>query len=235
MRLYNIASGTLLILPVIDFALAAPVQIQRDSRASADVVHTPRDMITVLEKRMDGEGWLEKIATYFGPLDESVGSLDAHVSSSSAPPGPDHGDAQPPNPESSTANPDNGSVEPSSSSSTTSKFDKEEVINNQALATHYDAFPNRPPAPDSGSFDHRITSYWPDWDTHDDVLWKEGPDAPHAPAPNSESSAANPDHGSVEPSSPLSAGPMPVSIADELRAQRFDKFYKDNLNWDNHF
>ncbi len=51
MRRYYIVSGILLILPIIDFALAAPVLVQEECQAYVDVVHIPKDVITVLEKR----------------------------------------------------------------------------------------------------------------------------------------------------------------------------------------
>jgi hypothetical protein len=77
--------------------------------------HT-QDVITVLGKRGDEE--LEKVAEeYFKTWVKPVESSDAHASSSSAPPGPDHGStnvvqAPEPNPASSTANP-NPLMEPS--------------------------------------------------------------------------------------------------------------------------
>src|SRR6266566_1448456 len=125
MRWYDTVSGILLILSVIDFALAAPVLVQEKQKRQAcfDVVHIPRDVITVLWKRGDEE--LEKLAEeYFKTSGKPVESSDAHASSSSAPPGPDHGStnmvqAPAPNPASSTANL-NSLMHPSSSSSTAS-------------------------------------------------------------------------------------------------------------------
>ena len=97
MRRYDIVSGILLILSFIDFALAAPVLVQEKRQAGVDVVHIPRDVTTVLEKRVgDGEG-LEKLADdFFNTGGKPVDSSDSHASSSSAPsssapPGPDHG------------------------------------------------------------------------------------------------------------------------------------------------
>ncbi|KAN0115599.1 hypothetical protein V8E52_006718 [Russula decolorans] len=59
MRRYDIVSGILLILSVIDFALAAPLLVQENHQACVDVVHIPKDVITVLGKRGDEE--LEKL------------------------------------------------------------------------------------------------------------------------------------------------------------------------------
>jgi hypothetical protein len=92
MRMYDIVSGILLILSIISFALAAPVLVQDKRQASVDVVHTLKDVITVLGKR--GDTWLEKfVDDYFKgtEMENSVVSSDGHASSSSAPPGPDHG------------------------------------------------------------------------------------------------------------------------------------------------
>jgi hypothetical protein len=109
MRRYDIVSGILLILSIIDFALAAPVLVQEKRQACVDVVHIPKDVIPVLGKRGDEE--LEKLAAeYFKPLENPIESSDAHASSS-ATPGPDHGstnvvEVPAPNPASLTANPD---------------------------------------------------------------------------------------------------------------------------------
>jgi hypothetical protein len=93
MRRYNIVYGFLLFLSIIDFALAAPVLVQEKRQACVDVVHIPRDVITVLGKR--GFEHLDKFArlaeAYFKTLGEPVESSDAHASSSSTLPGPDHG------------------------------------------------------------------------------------------------------------------------------------------------
>jgi hypothetical protein len=51
MRLYSMVSGILLILPIIDFAVAAPVRLQEKRQAGADVVHIPEDATTMLGKR----------------------------------------------------------------------------------------------------------------------------------------------------------------------------------------
>ena len=87
MRRYDIVSGILLVLSIIDFALAAPVLVQEKRQAGVDVVHIPKDVITVLGKRTDEQ--LPKLMEqlFMGKTEESAG---AHASSSSAPPGPGH-------------------------------------------------------------------------------------------------------------------------------------------------
>jgi hypothetical protein len=51
MRQYDIVSGIILILSIIDFALAAPVLMKEKRQERVDVVHIPIDVITVLGKR----------------------------------------------------------------------------------------------------------------------------------------------------------------------------------------
>ena len=95
MRRYATIFGILLILSIIDFALAAPVLVQEKRRSYVDVVDMPHDVVTVLGKRMEAE--LENVVLdYFKTPGKPVESPDAHASLSSAPPGL--------NPESSTAN-----------------------------------------------------------------------------------------------------------------------------------
>jgi hypothetical protein len=105
MRRYNIVvSGILLILSMIDFALAAPVLVQEKRQTFVDVVHIPKDVITVLGKRWEEDFWEE----YFNTLE----NLESSSSSSSSLSEPDHGSTNVvqaparPNPASSTANPD---------------------------------------------------------------------------------------------------------------------------------
>jgi hypothetical protein len=50
MRLYYIVSGILLILPIIDFAVAAPELIQEKLQARVDVVHIPEEAMAMLER-----------------------------------------------------------------------------------------------------------------------------------------------------------------------------------------
>jgi hypothetical protein len=53
MRLYDLISGILLILPTIDFAVAMPVPAQEKRQPSVDMELIPTDTITMLEKRGD--------------------------------------------------------------------------------------------------------------------------------------------------------------------------------------
>jgi hypothetical protein len=108
MRRYDIVSGILLILSIIDFALAAPISAQEKRQTCVDVVNIPKDVITVLGKR--GEEELAKLAEEFAKTwGKPIDSSDVHTSSSSAPPGPDHESTDvvqgpAPNTASSTAN-----------------------------------------------------------------------------------------------------------------------------------
>lgn len=52
MRRYDKIFGILLILSIIDFALAAPIRVQNKCQACVDVVHIPKDEIAVLGKRV---------------------------------------------------------------------------------------------------------------------------------------------------------------------------------------
>ena len=108
MRQFDIFSGILLILSIIDFALSAPVLVQEKHQACADVVHIPKDVISVLGKR--GDTVVDLLDDFHEAAEEQAESSKAHPSSSSAAPGPVHGStsvvqAPPPNPVSSTANP----------------------------------------------------------------------------------------------------------------------------------
>ena len=123
MRRHDLVTGIVLLLSIIDFALAAPVLVQ-ECQACIDVVHIPKDVVTVLGRR--GEEELGNVVLdYFKMLEEPVESSDAHAPSGSAPPGTDHGPTnnvlQVPgaNPASSTVNPD-GLMEPLRPSSTAS-------------------------------------------------------------------------------------------------------------------
>jgi hypothetical protein len=104
MHLY-IVSGILLIVPIIDFSLAAPVLVQEKRQAYADMIDIPAYPITVLGKRGEveevGGKYIEK---WFVPAKESSA---AHGSSSSTTSEPGHVsmsviDAPAPNPGPST-------------------------------------------------------------------------------------------------------------------------------------
>jgi hypothetical protein len=116
MRRYNIVPLILLILFIINFALAAPVLIPEEKKVYIDVGHVPKDVITVLGKRGDE---LNKWAKLFDNFDrwwgdsedwehpEYPGSPSAvHPPSSSAPLESGQGSTQvhvpPANPASST-------------------------------------------------------------------------------------------------------------------------------------
>jgi hypothetical protein len=53
MRRYDTISGILLILSIIDFAVAAPVLVQEKCQPGVDAVYIPEDAITMLGKRGD--------------------------------------------------------------------------------------------------------------------------------------------------------------------------------------
>jgi hypothetical protein len=109
MRQHGIIFGILLLLSIIDFALAAPIPLQEDLQPCVDV---PRDVVTVVEKRVDDD-LVEKLSAYFekwadppasssslalqpGPEHESTSDMQT---SSLPPPGPEHestSDAQAP-------------------------------------------------------------------------------------------------------------------------------------------
>jgi hypothetical protein len=96
MRRYNTVPLILLILPIINFALAAPLPTPEGEKVYVDVGHVPKDVITVLGKRGDE---LDKLAKLFDNFDrwwgdsedwgyppEDPGSSSAlHPPSSSAP------------------------------------------------------------------------------------------------------------------------------------------------------
>ena len=112
-------SGILLILSIIDFALAAPLLV-KESQASVDAVilNTPKDVVTVLGKRVNEEDLAKLLGDYFKIKTwERLLQEETHAASSSAPLGPEHGStsavhAPEPNPAPSTANP-NPLMEPS--------------------------------------------------------------------------------------------------------------------------
>ena len=68
MRRYDIVSRILLILSIVDFALAAPVLVQETRQAGVDVGHIPEDAIPMLGKRGDGltrdELWLKFLSKF---------------------------------------------------------------------------------------------------------------------------------------------------------------------------
>jgi hypothetical protein len=69
MRRDYMVSGILLILPIIDFAVAAPALVQEKHQAVVDVVHVPEDAIATLGKR--GDALDELFFELFGVPEES--------------------------------------------------------------------------------------------------------------------------------------------------------------------
>jgi hypothetical protein len=89
MRQVYIFSGILLILPIIDFAVAAPVLVQEKRQAGVNVVQIREDAVPMLWKRADE---LEKMFLMDeGYIDRLKESLNARPSSSSRPSGPNQG------------------------------------------------------------------------------------------------------------------------------------------------
>lgn len=93
MRWYDadIVSGILLILIIIDSALTFPIPVQEKGQAHIDVVHIPKDVITVSMKR-----GIEELETMMDGLfsktwENPIGSSDAHASTSSPSPVPNLG------------------------------------------------------------------------------------------------------------------------------------------------
>ena len=91
MHLY-IVSGILLIVPIIDFALGAPVLVQEKREAYADMVDIPEYTVTQLPKRGEKWGEIEEVGGkyienwFVLPKDSHV----VHGPSSSAPSEPGH-------------------------------------------------------------------------------------------------------------------------------------------------
>jgi hypothetical protein len=96
MHRYNVVPLTILILFIINFALAAPVLLPEKHQLCVDVVHVPKDVITVLEKRGDR---LEEMVKLFENFDkwwagEPESSSATRPPSSSAPLESGHGSMQ---------------------------------------------------------------------------------------------------------------------------------------------
>jgi hypothetical protein len=99
MRRYYIVSGILLILHIIDFAVAAPALVKEKRQAGVDVAPIPEDVTTMLGKRVDELN--ELLLQLFGVPEDHFAKLEdfakpesssaAHPSSSSPPSGPADG------------------------------------------------------------------------------------------------------------------------------------------------
>ena len=80
MRRHYIVSGILLILPITDFAVAAPVPAQEIPQAGVDVVHIREDAVTTSRKRGDS---IDKFVLKENHFKNPKFSLDPRPSSSS--------------------------------------------------------------------------------------------------------------------------------------------------------
>jgi hypothetical protein len=197
MRQHGIIFGILLLLSIIDFALAAPIPVQEDLQPRVDV---PRDVVNVVEKRADDE-LIEKLSAYFekwanppasssslapqpGPEHESTSDRQT---SSSPPPEPEHGstgDAQAPS--SPPLGPEHElTSDAQTSSSPPPGLEHESTSDAQAPSSP-------PPGPEHGPMNDEQAS---------------------GPAPEPAPSTANP---LVEPSNPLSIEPPTYTPASTV-------------------
>ncbi|KAF8494096.1 hypothetical protein F5888DRAFT_1718434, partial [Russula emetica] len=183
MHLY-IVFGILLIVPIVDFALAAPVLVQEKRQAFANMAHIPKYPVTVLGKRggIDDLGDMHYIKDWFANPEESSAALP----SSSSPPSAsaDHGQVDvkqplPPVPEwwSPMPSPDHAPSSPVSS--TESEYE--------------DALPG-PSSPASSTMSMSDADY--------ELV---GAHAPPNPGPSTES-----DHESTAVHAPLSSAVLPT-------------------------
>ena len=91
MRRYDTVFEILLILSIIDFALAAPVLAQEKRQAGVDALHIPKDVKTVLGKRGDTVTVDNLLDEFYKAMEEQAESSKAHASSSSVQSGPTMG------------------------------------------------------------------------------------------------------------------------------------------------
>jgi hypothetical protein len=164
MRRHNVVSGVLFILPIINFALAAPALVQEKRHAFVDVVHRPDDVITVLGKRVGLEDPLDSMwDKYFQKLwGKPEVSSATHAPSSPAPSSPGHESTNviqepAPNPASSTANSGHALVEPTGPSSAVSPMPEVEGIEHAESGDHSQAPPPTPASSEDGLDHHEIT------------------------------------------------------------------------------
>ena len=79
MRRYHMVFEMLVILSIIDFTLAAPVLVQEKRQLYVDVVQIPKDVRTLLRKRV-GEDDLAKLAEeYLETGGKPIESSDTHA------------------------------------------------------------------------------------------------------------------------------------------------------------
>jgi hypothetical protein len=239
MRRNYIVSGILLILPIIDFAVAAPMLVQEKHQAGVDAVHIPEDAITVLGKRGDD---LNKLffmfEDHFAKPEESSATRP-----SSSPPssGSDRGQMNvkilkkppPSNPEGwSPASSDHGSPSPGS------------LKESEYELTKWDASPG-PSSPASGpstesNADHRLVVEEPPSrpasPTEFDADYEYQVVHPPLPSPGSASATEfDADHGyqvvHPPPLSPGSASPtesdhdmVDVSPSSSVSSRNYDRW-----------
>src|SRR6266849_10130625 len=87
MRRYDIVAGILLILSIIEFALAAPALVQEKRQARTDVVDIPKDVVTVLGERGEPEdAAFERLFKYILHQQHEAAGVESESSSS----GSDH-------------------------------------------------------------------------------------------------------------------------------------------------
>jgi hypothetical protein len=201
MRRYYIVSGILLILPIIDFALAVPVLVQENRQAGVDVVHILEDAVPMLGKR--GDDLDELFLLYEDHFAQPEESSAARPSSSSPPSGSDPGwtDLKQPLPSapdgwSPVSSPDHAPPNPGPSTESGHeliKWDASPGPSSLASSTMSDADfelvgAHAPPNPGpSTEFDHEVTGVhtplsnlvFPTW-----FLTDHGFMGPHAPQPN---------------------------------------------------
>ena len=186
MRRYNVVSGVLFVLPIINFALAAPALVQEKRHAFVDVVHKLDDAeIIVLGKRVEDPldlMWNKYFEKMWGKPEVSSAT---HAPSSSAPSTPGHGSTNvieepAPNSASTAANPGHALVEQTSPSSVVSPMPEWEGI---VPAGPDDQLHGPPPTPSSSNIgsDNEITEIT---ETHSP---QSNPKLNPSPAANSDS------------------------------------------------
>ena len=191
MRGYYIVSGILLILPIIDFAVAAPAFAQKKHQAGVDVVHISEDAITMLGERGDesDEVWLKftsYLENYFGNPEKLS---PTHPSSSSRPSAPADGwtDLNQPLP--------TIPEEPSPESSPESSPDRAMPNPGSLTETGYDLMEVDPsPGPAPGPSSPTIPS------TDHELMAAHAPPNPGSPTESDyEMMEVSPPHGSASP------------------------------------
>jgi hypothetical protein len=141
MRRYYIFSGILLILPIIDFAIAAPVSVQEDRQAYVDVVHIPEEAMSMLGKRMEFNELWNKFLT--DPDKKYFPKPEGSRPTPSALPAPAWMDVQPlPEEPPPLSNPDHAPLNPGSLTDSRHESMKEDALpkpSGQASSTMFSA------------------------------------------------------------------------------------------------